>query len=152
MHHVRSTGMSSKPVPLTIIKAAGHAPILLPSGETATVADFHSIRTSTQDAPTHLTSGFYRITPGPPKPASYTFEETKYVLAGQIHVLDEATGITHELVPGDFAFFYVGSRVQFSTKGEEGGLAFYAVTRPVRTAHPSLKVHGERDGGEKAKM
>lgn len=25
---------------------------------------------------------------------------------------DEATGITHHLVPGDFAFFYVGSKVK----------------------------------------
>ena len=80
---------------------------------------------------------------------------------------DEATGITHHLVPGDFAFFHVGSKVkvrlllsilstvgfsffmsherptdkhslvQFSTKSQ--GFAFYAVTRPVRTPHPNLK-------------
>lgn len=27
---------------------------------------------------------------------------------------DEATGITHHLVPGDFAFFHVGSKVKVS--------------------------------------
>lgn len=32
----------SKPVPLTIVKGAGHEFIPLPNGENATVADFHS--------------------------------------------------------------------------------------------------------------
>ncbi|KAF5521296.1 hypothetical protein CGCA056_v006404 [Colletotrichum aenigma] len=124
-------------VPLTIIKGAGHEFIPLPEGENATVADFHSIRTKTTDSPAHFTSGFYKIIAGPSRPAHYTFEETKYVLSGQIDILDEATGITHHLVPGDFAFFHVGSKVQFSTKSE--GLAFYAVTRPVRVPHPNLQ-------------
>lgn len=127
----------SNPVPLTIIKGAGHEFIPLPQGLNATVADFHSIRTQTTDSPSYLTSGFYKITAGPALPVNYTFEETKYVLSGQIDVLDEATGITHHLVPGDFAFFHVGSKVQFST--QSNGFAFYAVTRPVRTPHPNLQ-------------
>jgi hypothetical protein len=57
-------------------------------------------------------------------------------------VLDEATGITHHLVAGDFAFFHVGSKVQFST--QERGVAFYAVTRPVRVAHEGLRGREER--------
>jgi ethanolamine utilization protein EutQ (cupin superfamily) len=69
------------------------------------------------------------------------------VISGQIDILDEATGITHHLVAGDFAFFYVGSKVQFSTKSE--GKAFYAVTRPVRAEHPGLK---GRDVGRKSKL
>ncbi|TDZ16337.1 hypothetical protein Cob_v010563 [Colletotrichum orbiculare MAFF 240422] len=129
--------MSAKLVPLTVIKGAGSEFIPLPKGENATVADFHSIRTQTTDSPSYFTSGFYKITPGPARPASYTFEETKYILDGQIDILDEATGTTHHLVPGDFAFFHVGSKVQFSTKSE--GLAFYAVTRPVKTPHPNLQ-------------
>nr|XP_036580222.1 ethanolamine utilization protein [Colletotrichum truncatum]KAF6788054.1 ethanolamine utilization protein [Colletotrichum truncatum] len=133
----KSTIMSGKLVPLTIVKGAGHEFIPLPQGENATVADFHSIRTQTTESPSHLTSGFYKIVAGPSRPAHYTFEETKYILSGQIDILDEATGVTHHLVPGDFAFFYVGSKVQFSTKSE--GLAFYAVTRPVRVAHPNLQ-------------
>ncbi|TIA44027.1 hypothetical protein D6C83_06041 [Aureobasidium pullulans] len=94
------------------------------------------IRTSTTDSPSYLTSGFYKIEKGKAYPLHYTCEETKYVISGQIDVLDEATGVTHHLVPGDFAFFYVGSKVQFSTKS--AGLAFYAVTRPVKAAHPNL--------------
>lgn len=79
----------------------------------------------------------------------YACEETKYVISGQIDVLDEATGITHHLVPGDFAFFYVGSKVQFSTKST--GFAFYAVTRPVKAAHPNLKGR-EEDARGKSKL
>ncbi|KAJ5948633.1 hypothetical protein N7454_001940 [Penicillium verhagenii] len=155
--------VSGNLVPLTIIKGAGHEFIPLPQGENATTADFHSIRTKTE-SPAHITSGFYKIEAGPQRPAHYTFEESKYVLSGQIDILvcsllrfqtkmqnnqmnllytdihfplkDEATGITHHLVPGDFAFFHVGSKVKFSTKS--AGLAFYVVTRPVRTPHPNL--------------
>lgn len=94
----------SNPVPLTIVKGAGHEFIPLPQGENATVADFHSyvevliapgcnhlnfyrIQTKTTDSPSYFTSGFYKITAGPARPANYTFEETKYVLSGQIDVL-----------------------------------------------------------------
>jgi ethanolamine utilization protein EutQ (cupin superfamily) len=146
--------VSGNPVPLTVIKGASHEFIPLPQGANATVADFHSyntlkrkirnqsltfysIQTQTTDAKTYLTSGFYKIEAGPANPLEYACEETKYVISGQIDVLDEATGITHHLVAGDFAFFYVGSKVQFSTKSS--GMAFYAVTRPVKAAHPNLK-------------
>jgi ethanolamine utilization protein EutQ (cupin superfamily) len=99
---------------------------------------FHSIRTQTKDSPSYLTSGFYRIQAGPTRNIpEYDYEETKYVLNGQIDVLDEATGVTHHLVAGDFAFFHVGSKAQFSSKS--GGTAFFAVTRPVITQHPGLK-------------
>ncbi|XP_014562631.1 hypothetical protein COCVIDRAFT_32617 [Bipolaris victoriae FI3] len=129
-------------VPLTIIKGAGHEFIALPEGDNATVADFHTTHTRTTTTPTTLTSGFYKITAGPAKPASYTFEESKYVLSGQIDVLDCATGITHHLVAGDFAFFHVGSKVEFSTRS--AGMAFYVVTRGVRVEHAGLKGREEK--------
>ncbi|KAF7187797.1 hypothetical protein HII31_10697 [Pseudocercospora fuligena] len=137
--------LSSKLVPLTIVKGAGYEHIPLPQGENATVADFHSIRTKTND--TRVTSGFYIIEAGPERPAHYTFEEAKYVLSGQIDILDEATGVTHHLVPGDFAFFHVGSKVKFSTKSK--GFAFYVVTRDVKTPHPNLQ---GREEDVKAKL
>lgn len=58
-------------------------------------------------------------------------------LAKRVFSKDVATGVQHHLVPGDFVFFHVGSKVEFSTKSD--ALAFYAVTRPVKTAHPNLK-------------
>ncbi|KAL5385719.1 hypothetical protein DPSP01_004504 [Paraphaeosphaeria sporulosa] len=135
--------MSQRAVPLTVIKGAGHEYIPIPEGESAIVADFHSVRTETKDNPSYLTSGFYRIQPGPTRNIpSYTYEETKYVLSGQIDVLDEATGVTHHLVPGDFAFFHVGTKCQFSSKS--GGLAFFAVTRPIITQHPGLQGREEK--------
>jgi uncharacterized cupin superfamily protein len=158
--------VSQKAVPLTVIKGAGNEYIPIPEGESAIVADFHSyvflpfhhstttttitssvpsdltppssIQTKTTDNPTYLTSGFYRIQAGPTRDIPpYTYEETKYVLSGQIDVLDEATGVTHHLVAGDFAFFHVGSKAKFSSKS--GGTAFFAVTRPIITEHPGLK-------------
>ncbi|KAJ5110466.1 ethanolamine utilization protein [Penicillium argentinense] len=131
-----SSCVSGNLVPLHVVKGAGHEFIPLPQGENATLADFHTTRTQTE-SPAHFTSGFYKIQAGPARPAHYAFEESKYVLSGQIDILDEATGVTHHLVPGDFAFFSVGTKVQFSTKSQ--GLAFYAVTRPVRTPHPNLQ-------------
>jgi hypothetical protein len=78
--------VTSNLVPLTVIKGAGHEFIPLPQGENAITADFHSIRTKTE-SPAHITSGFYKIEAGPERPAHYNFEETKYVLKGQIDVL-----------------------------------------------------------------
>lgn len=74
-------------MPLTVVKGAGHEFIPLPQGQNGTTADFHSIRTKTIDSPAYLTSGFYKIVAGPSRPAAYAFEETKYVLSGQIDVL-----------------------------------------------------------------
>jgi hypothetical protein len=79
--------VSSNIVPLTVIKGAGHEFIPLPQGENATTADFHSIRTKTTDSPSYFTSGFYKIEAGSERPAHYNFEETKYVLSGQIDIL-----------------------------------------------------------------
>lgn len=79
--------MSSKLVPLTVVKGAGFEHIPLPNGENATVADFHTTRTRTSDSPTYVTSGFYKIVAGPARPAHYAFEEAKYVLQGQVDIL-----------------------------------------------------------------
>ncbi|KAG9500637.1 hypothetical protein J7337_009119 [Fusarium musae] len=130
--------VSNKIVPLTIIKGAGHEHIPIPDGECAIIADFHSIKSQRNDSDHYLTTGFYKVVPGPTRYGSYDYEETKYVLSGQIDVTDEATGITHHLVAGDWAFFHVGSKAQFSTRSH--GVAFYAVTRPANdTPHINLK-------------
>ncbi|KAK5173544.1 uncharacterized protein LTR77_002225 [Saxophila tyrrhenica] len=140
--------VSQEYTPLTIIKGAGHEHIPIPQGESAIVADFHSVRTKTTDSPAYLTSGFYKIQPGPARNIpTYTYEETKYVLSGQIDVLDEATGVTHHLVTGDWAFFHVGSKATFSSKS--GGVAFFAVTRAIITEHPGLK---NREEAVKSKL
>ena len=118
---------------------ASYAPLHLsiPESPSYPCLTHTSIRTQTKDSPSYLTSGFYRIKAGPTRNIpTYDYEETKFVLNGQIDVLDEATGVTHHLVAGDFAFFHVGSKAQFSSKS--GGTAFFAVTRPIITQHPGL--------------
>ena len=39
-------------------------------------------------------------------------------------IQDEATGVTHHLVPGDFAFFHVGSKVKVCRTCPSPGLSF----------------------------
>ncbi|WVW81089.1 hypothetical protein I302_103080 [Kwoniella bestiolae CBS 10118] len=121
------------PVPLTIIKGASHAHLPLPQGENGTVGDILELQTNTKDEKCYITSGFYRIVAGPARPATYDFEEAKLVLRGEIDILDEATGVAHHTVPGDYIYFHVGSKVQFSSQSE--GFAFYVVTRPTRNPH-----------------
>lgn len=77
-------------------------------------------------------------------------QETKFVLNGQIDVLDEATGVTHHLVAGDWAFFPVGSKAQFSS--QSGGTAFFAVTRPIINTHPGLVGREEKVPGSQSKL
>lgn len=76
----------SKIVPLTIIKGAGHEHIPIPEGECAVIADFHTIQSKSKASPAYLTTGFYRVVPGPTRYGDYDYEETKYVLRGQIDV------------------------------------------------------------------
>jgi len=102
-----SRRVRTQPLPISTRKSSFHSLLRSPSSNVV-----FSIRTNTTDSPTYFTSGFYKIEAGPARPAFYTFEETKYVLNGQIDILDEATGITHHLVPGDFAFFNVNTKVQ----------------------------------------
>lgn len=78
--------VSNNLVPLTIIKGAGHEHIPIPEGDCAIVADFHSIKSQRTDSTPYLTTGFYRVVPGPTRYGSYDYEETKYVLKGQIDV------------------------------------------------------------------
>jgi uncharacterized cupin superfamily protein len=77
---------NNKIVPLTIIKGAGHEHIPIPEGECAIIADFHSIKSQSSHSTPYLTTGFYRVVPGPTRYGEYDYEETKYVLKGQIDI------------------------------------------------------------------
>lgn len=77
---------NNKIVPLTIIKGAGHEHIPIPEGECAIIADFHSVKSQSSHATPYLTTGFYRVVPGPTRYGVYDYEETKYVLKGQIDI------------------------------------------------------------------
>ena len=77
---------NNKIVPLTIIKGAGHEHIPIPEGECAIIADFHSIKSQSSHSIPYLTTGFYRVVPGRTRYGEYDYEETKYVLKGQIDI------------------------------------------------------------------
>jgi hypothetical protein len=68
---------STNLVPLTVYKGAGHEHIPFAAGSPHITADFHSIRTKTDNAPTYITSGFYKVEAGPKLSAHYAFEEAK---------------------------------------------------------------------------
>ena len=78
--------MSNNIVPLTIIKGAGYEHIPIPDGECAIIADFHSVKSQSSHSTPYLTTGFYRVVPGPTRYGAYDYEETKYVLKGQIDI------------------------------------------------------------------
>ena len=77
---------NNKIVPLTIIKGAGHELIPIPEGECAIIADFHSIKSPSSHSTPYLTTGLYRVVPGPTRYGAYDYEETKFVLKGQIDI------------------------------------------------------------------
>lgn len=85
--------MSNNIVPLTIIKGAGHEHIPIPEGECAIIADFHSVKSQSSHSTPYLTTGFYRVVPGPTRFGAYDYEETKYVLKGQIDITVRAQSI-----------------------------------------------------------
>lgn len=78
--------VSNNIVPLTIIKGAGYEHIPIPDGECAIIADFHSVKSQSSHSTPYLTTGFYRVVPGPTRYGAYDYEETKYVLKGQIDI------------------------------------------------------------------
>ena len=89
---------NNKIVPLTIIKGAGHEHIPIPEGECAIIADFHSIKSQSSHSTPYLTTGFYRVVPGPTRYGEYDYEETKYVLKGQIDITVRSQSISKSLL------------------------------------------------------
>ena len=89
---------NNKIVPLTIIKGAGHEHIPIPEGECAIIADFHSIKSQSSHSTPYLTTGFYRVVPGPTRYGDYDYEETKYVLKGQIDITVRSMSISESVL------------------------------------------------------
>ncbi|KAL8802362.1 MAG: hypothetical protein Q9182_003851 [Xanthomendoza sp. 2 TL-2023] len=82
-----------------------------------------------------ISAGFYRLAPGPELIYTYTYDEMKILLEGdmQISQLQDANGGEHvvkeevEARKGDVFFFPKGAVVRFRTR--EGGLAWYCGQR-----------------------
>lgn len=89
---------NNKIVPLTIIKGAGNEHIPIPKGQCAIIADFHSIKSQSSHSVPYLTTGFYRVVPGPTRYGEYDYEETKYVLKGQIDITVRSQSISKSVL------------------------------------------------------
>lgn len=73
-----------------------------------------------------ITCGLYKQEAGDPCPYSYTTEEFKILLQGELTVTNEQ-GDSYDLKPGEIIYFGKGENVEFSSKSE--GLAFYVAQR-----------------------
>ena len=70
-----------------MIKGAANETLPLPNGQNAALGDIFSAATETKHSKCLLTSGFYRIEKGAPRPANYDYEESKMILRGEIDIL-----------------------------------------------------------------
>ena len=73
-----------------------------------------------------ITAGLFRMGQGQAMPYTYTFDEFKLVLEGEMTVTEDS-GKVHELKAGDLIQFSAGAKVSFSS--HSSGLAFYVAQR-----------------------
>lgn len=87
--------------------------------------------TASEPTITNLSSGFYRQEKGEPLVYTYTYDEMKVILEGNLRLEDE-TGFVVEAKPGDTFFFRKGTTVTFSST--DYGLSYFVGLRPADTA------------------
>lgn len=75
-----------------------------------------------------ITAGFFRMEAGNPLEYTYSYDECKIMLAGEMTITEEG-GDTVTLQPGDVIYFSAGTKVVFSS--ETSGTAFYVGQRKL---------------------
>lgn len=154
--------MSKTIVHIEIIRNAGGINFPFNEGYTSATGDLHSF--PAEAGP--VTSGFYRIAKGVSRTAEYTYAESKYVINGEINIYvssmkedrrapsteatfalrnqDYATRITHTVVPGDFVYLPIGSKVDVRRFTSLGGAfsspkltELFCSSRPIPMVRPS---------------
>lgn len=73
-----------------------------------------------------MTSGFFRLEKSKPLSYTYTYDEMKIIVEGEMHIMDE-TGNTVKAVQGDVLFFEKGSRITFDSP--DYGIGFFCGLR-----------------------
>ena len=76
------------------------------------------------DAP--ITAGFFRLEAGAPLEYTYSYDEFKLMLEGEMTLVEQG-GATVTLSPGDVVFFDAGTTVTFSSASS--GTVFYVGQR-----------------------
>ena len=81
---------------------------------------------SSDNAVAPITAGFFRIEAGNPLEYTYSYDECKIMLEGEMTITEEQ-GETINLKPGDVVYFDSGTKVVFSSA--TSGTAFYVGQR-----------------------
>ena len=81
---------------------------------------------SSDNAAAPITAGFFRIEAGNPLEYTYSYDECKIMLEGEMTITEEQ-GETINLKPGDVVYFDSGTKVVFSSA--TSGTAFYVGQR-----------------------
>lgn len=80
----------------------------------------------TSGTATPITAGFFRMEAGSPLEYTYSYDECKIMLEGEMTIAEEG-GETVNLKPGDVIYFDSGTKVVFSSA--TSGTAFYVGQR-----------------------
>lgn len=78
-----------------------------------------------------ITSGFFRLEKSKPLSYTYTYDEMKIIVEGEMSISDE-TGHTVNVIPGDVLYFEKGSKITFDTP--DYGIGFFCGLRKVGEA------------------
>ena len=81
---------------------------------------------SSNNASSPITAGFFRMEAGNPLEYTYSYDECKIMLEGEMTIAEE-NGETVNLKPGDIVYFDAGTKVVFSSA--TSGTAFYVGQR-----------------------
>ena len=81
---------------------------------------------SSNNAAAPISAGFFRMEAGRPLEYTYSYDECKIMLAGEMTIAEEG-GETIHLKPGDVVYFDSGTKVVFSSASS--GTAFYVGQR-----------------------
>ena len=80
---------------------------------------------SSNDADAPITCGMFRMEAGKPLDYTYSYDECKIMLEGEMTITE--SGVTCTLKPGDVVYFDKDTSVTFESKSS--GLAFYVGQR-----------------------
>lgn len=81
---------------------------------------------SSNDANAPITCGFFRMEKGNPLEYTYSYDECKIMLEGEM-TLTDSDGNTVNFRPGDVVYFDNGTKIVFASNSS--GLAFYVGQR-----------------------
>ena len=83
---------------------------------------------SSNDPSAPITCGFFRMEKGNPLEYTYSYDETKIIISGEMDISEE-NGETVHATAGDVVFFAKGAKITFTS--ESSGLGFFCGQRKL---------------------